>query len=128
MLDLYPKAYFIDIDGTIVPNLTIKELEEYINIPNYIQELLPGVKQFFDKLNKNDVIIFTTARNSKYKSLTERTLQYHRINYSKLIMDLPQGQRYLINDTPNMLYQKAISINLLRNSGMGDVNIFNPEM
>jgi uncharacterized HAD superfamily protein len=127
MLDSYPKTYFIDIDGTIVPNLTISDLEKYIHVPNYIQDLLPGVKKFFETLYNNDVVIFTTARGSQYKELTERTLRHHRIKYHQLIMDLPIGQRVLINDSVNMLYQKAIAINVLRNHGMGDVGVFNPE-
>ena len=128
MLDSYPKTYFIDIDGTIVPNLTIEDLDEYIQIPNYIQDLLPGVKNFFNSLHRNDVVIFTTARENKYKELTERTLNHHRIKYLQLIMDLPSGQRFLINDTMNVFYQKAVAINVLRNHGMGDVSIFDPEV
>ena len=127
MLDSYPKTYFIDIDGTIVPNLTLEDLEEYTKIPNYIQDLLPGVKKFFTNLHRNDVVIFTTARENKYKELTERSLRHHRIKYNQLIMDLPAGQRFLINDTVNVFYQKAIAINVLRNHGMGDVSVFDPE-
>lgn len=47
MLESYPKTYFIDIDGTIVSNLTNEDLDEYIQIPNYIQALLSGVKNFY---------------------------------------------------------------------------------
>ena len=128
MLDSYPKTYFIDIDGTIVPNLTIEDLDEYIQIPNYIQDLLPGVKKFFISLHRNDVVIFTTARGNKYKELTERTLNHHRIKYLQLIMDLPAGQRFLINDTVNIFFKKSIAINVLRNAGFGDVSIFDPEV
>lgn len=126
MFDSYPKTYFIDIDGTIVPNLTIEDLNRYIQIPNYMQDLLPGVKKFFTNLHDNDVVIFTTARGSQYKELTERTLRHHRIKYLQLIMDLPAGQRILINDTVNMFYQKAVAVNVLRNHGMGDVSVFDP--
>jgi hypothetical protein len=44
-----------------------------------------------------------------------------------LIMDLTSGELYLFNNTPNILYQKAIAINLLRNTGFGDTFIFDPE-
>lgn len=127
MLDSYPKTYFIDIDGTIVPNLTMEDLERYSKVPNYIQDLLPGVKKFFSSLHKYDVVIFTTARNNEFREMTERTLSFHKIKYNQLIMDLPAGQRFLINDTVNMFYQKAIAINVLRNHGMGDVTEFDPE-
>ena len=42
-------------------------------------------------------------------------------------MNLPVGKRYLINDTSNMLYQKAIAINLLRDKGFGNVYNFDPK-
>lgn len=127
MLDSYPKTYFIDIDGTIVPNLTMEDLEKYSKVDNYIQELLPGVKKFFSSLHKYDVVIFTTARGSEFKNMTERTLKHNNIKYHKLIMDLPTGQRFLINDTVNMFYQKAVAINVLRNHGFGNVIEFDPE-
>ena len=59
--------------------------------------------------------------------MIEKTLKYHNINYHQLIMDLPVGQRILINDTVNMCYQKAIAINVLRNHGFGDIIKFEPE-
>lgn len=127
MLDSYPKTYFIDIDGTIVPNLTLEDLEKYNQVPNYIQDLLPGVKEFFTHLHKYDVVIFTTARGSEFREITERTLRFHKIKYNQMIMDLPAGQRFLINDTVNMFYQKAIAVNVLRNHGMGDITVFDPE-
>lgn len=127
MLESYPKTFFIDIDGTIVPNLSIEDLDNALTIPNYIQELLPGVKSFFNKLHRNDIVIFTTARESKYKELTERTLHHHKIRYHQMIMNLTVGQRFLINDTVNMFYQKAIAINVLRNHGFGDPSVFDPE-
>lgn len=124
---MYPKTYFIDIDGTIVHNLSREDLELKSKIPGFVQELLPGVKDFFMNLNEYDIVIFTTARPSKYREMTERTLTYNNIKFHGLLMDLPSGSRYLINDTPNMLYKKAIGINVLRDHGMGDVNIFDPE-
>jgi len=124
----YPKTFFIDIDGTIVPYSKYKgELDDKLKIHNYVEDLTPGAKDFFKSLNPNDVVIFTTARAERYRELTERTLKHHNIKYRHLIMDLPVGKRYLINDTRNMLYQKAIAINLLRDKGFGDVYDFNPK-
>jgi hypothetical protein len=95
---------------------------------NQIQELLPGVKDFFEKIGNENVVIFTSGRREKYREITERTLRYHNIKYRYLIMDLPIGKRYLVNDTTNMFYQKAIGINLLRNMGLGDITSFNPKI
>ena len=121
----YPRTFFIDIDGTIFPNSTIEELEKY-SLNNTIQELLPGVKEFFQSLGENDVVVITTGRSERFRRITELNFKEHNIKYKHLIMSLPIGQRFLINDTPNMLYQKAIGINLLRNKGFGDAYNFNP--
>lgn len=120
------KTYFIDIDGTIVEHLSLELLEKHNTDPNFIQRLLPGVKSFFITLKKEDIIIFTTARTENFRAMTERTLQ--NVKYKSLIMNLTSGERYLINDTPNMLYQKAIGINVLRNVGFGNPHIFDPEL
>ena len=113
-----PKTYFIDIDGTIVPHLSNEELDEIIKTqPNYKEEILPGVKQFFESLSDDDTVIFTTAREESHRELTEETLKRHNIKYRSIIMGLSCGERYLINDTPNMTYQKAIAINVLRDAG-----------
>jgi ABC-type transport system involved in multi-copper enzyme maturation permease subunit len=125
--DYYPKTFFIDIDGTILKNYQEGELDKISKINGYIEDLLPSAKDFFNSLNKNDVVIFTTGRRERHRLLTERTLKYNNINYKHLIMDLPWGQRYLINDTPNMLYQKAVAINLLRNKGFGNINNYDPK-
>lgn len=121
------KTYFFDIDGTIVKNLSYEDLELHVKDPTFIQELLPGVKKFFISLKENDIVIFTTARSTVYREMTIRTLKYHNIKYKQLIMDLPSGERYLINDTVNFFYKKSIAINVLRNVGLGDTFIFDPE-
>jgi uncharacterized HAD superfamily protein len=121
------KTYFMDIDGTIVENLSWEDLEKYNDDPYFIQMLLPGVEHFFIRLQKEDIVIFTTARSEKFREMTERTLKFHNIKYKLLIMDLTSGERYLVNDTPNMLYHKSIAINVLRNQGFGDTFIFDPE-
>ena len=123
----YPKTFFIDIDGTIVPYPEKGQLDKICEIDGYVEELLPSAKEFFNSLKDNDVVIFTTGRREKHRKLTERTLKYHNIKYKHLIMDLPWGERYLINDTPNMLYQKAIAINLLRDKGFGDIYNYDPK-
>ena len=46
------KSYFIDIDGTIVKNLSEKDLENVVLDKTFIQELLHGVDHFFKCLNE----------------------------------------------------------------------------
>lgn len=121
------KTWFFDIDGTIVPNLSYDDLVKHEKEQTYTQDLLPGAKNFFATLNDLDVVIFTTARPEEYREMTKRTLEKHGIKYRLLIMGLPSGERYLINDTVNCVYQKAIAINVLRDVGFGDTFIFDPE-
>ena len=121
------RTYIFDIDGTIVKNLTENDLELAMLDDTYIQELLPGVAHFFISLQETDKVIFITARLTKYREMTERMLKYNNLEYSHLIMDLPMGVRYLINDTLNPFYKKAIGINIIRDSGFGDSFIFDPE-
>lgn len=125
--DNYPKTFFIDIDGTIIAHPEEGKLDKISEIDGYVEELLPSAKEFFESLKENDIVIFTTGRREKHRKLTERTLKYHNIKYKHLIMDLPWGQRYLINDTTNMFYQKAIAINLLRDKGFGDIYNYDPK-
>lgn len=121
------KTYFMDIDGTIVENLSWDALEKHYSDSDFIQMLLPGVQHFFKTRKEEDIIIFTTARSEKFREMTERTLKFYDIKYKVLIMDLTSGERYLFNDTVNMFYPKSIAINVLRNVGFGDTFIFDPE-
>ena len=77
---------FIDIDGTIVPHLENDDLDKLIHmeddIPVYIkkpEKLLNNVKQFFDSLDPNIHVIFTTARFERHRNLTEYMLKQNNI-------------------------------------------------
>ena len=61
------RTFFLDIDGTIVPNLNWDELVEVVKDPEYIQPLLHGVHHFFVSLLETDIVIFTTARTEEYR-------------------------------------------------------------
>ena len=118
-----PRTFFIDIDGTIVKNLTNEALDlilKHKKKSEFREDLLPGVEHFFKCLNDDDTVIFTTARTEDHREMTEEMLTFHNIKYSQLIMGLSCGERYLINDTVNIFYKKAISINVLRDTGFGD--------
>jgi uncharacterized HAD superfamily protein len=124
-----PRTFFIDIDGTIVKNLTNEELDIILTHykGEFREDLLPGVDNFFKSLKEDDTVIFTTARTEDHRQMTEEMLAYHDIKYTQLIMGLSCGERYLINDTPNVFYKKAIGINVLRDTGFGDTFIFDSD-
>ncbi len=115
------KTYFIDIDGTLVHNKEEENLEELLHLDDVntdsIEQLLPNVKHFWNNISDNDVIIITTARSEKYRCLTEKLFTKYNLRYDKLIMDLRTGPRVLINDTPDLTFQKAVAINVKRDQG-----------
>jgi uncharacterized HAD superfamily protein len=125
-----PRTFFIDIDGTIVKNLSNEELDLILKEKTkgeFKEELLPGVSHFFKSLNEDDTVIFTTARTEEHREMTEEMLKHNEISYSQLIMGLSCGPRYLINDTPNVFYKKSIGINVLRDTGFGDTFVYDPD-
>lgn len=113
------KTYFIDVDGTIVGYKTWDELREFENLPleNVNEVLLPGVKKFWEKILPEDKIIITTARYESHRMFTEKIFRDNGLRFDMLIMNLPNGPRILINDTPDILKEKAIAINVKRDGG-----------
>jgi FMN phosphatase YigB (HAD superfamily) len=109
-------TYFIDIDGTLVHNKQEEDLEQLLLTDNEqmdsTEELLPNVMELWNSFKSNDIVVVTTARSEKYRTIT------FNMRYDMLIMDLRTGPRVLINDTPDTLsYQKAIAINVKRDQG-----------
>jgi uncharacterized HAD superfamily protein len=116
------RTYFIDIDGTLVDHKREEELEELLFLDNdnngSIEELLPHVEEFWNSLLPHDMIIITTARSEKYRKITEKLFKKFNIRYDKLIMDLRTGPRVVINDTPDLSFEKAIAVNVMRDEGL----------
>ncbi len=111
------KTIFCDIDGTIVYHKTIKDLDEILESDGQIvEELLPGVKELWECFD-DDVIIITTARDIKYKNMTENIFKLNNLRYDQILFNLGTGPRVLINDTPDIRVQKANAINVKRNGG-----------
>lgn len=114
------KTIFIDIDGTLIKhqgNLTKMFLLEI--------EVLPGV---IEKLNewegKGYKIILTTGRKECLREIVENQLLKNGIFFDQLIMDLPRGERILINDKkPNFDMKVATAIEINRDEGLKNVNI-----
>ncbi len=107
------KTYFIDIDGTIVKHLTYGQLDD----PNVQDILLPGVLELWKSFDDEDIIIMTTARLQKHEKFTKKIFEQYNLRYNKMLFDLNSGPRILINDTPDIFFPKAISINVRRNNG-----------
>ncbi len=82
-------TWIFDIDGTIA---------EHNGYKNGGDKLLPGVKDFFNKLPAKDMIIFITSRSNDVRNETEEFLHANGIRYDYIIFDAPTGERVLVND------------------------------
>ena len=109
------KTWIIDLDGTLFPHngYLIDEKEEP----------LPGVKDFFGKIPPGDFTIIVTSRDSTYREATEMNLKRSEIRWNMLIMDIPRGERILINDSKPSGLVTAHAITLQRDAGLTEIII-----
>jgi len=110
---------FCDIDGTIV---------KHENIPDYTKklELLSGARETINKWRKdeNRFIVLTTSRDEQFRSELEALLRESNIEYECLIMNLPPGPRYLINDKkPYSDKSMALAHEVIRDVGIKDLTL-----
>jgi len=114
------KTIFCDIDGCV--------FYHYGNIKQIMSEeasILPGVQEkFYEWHNQGYTIILTTGRPESLRNFTEKELCKFGLFYNQLIMNLPRGQRIIINDIkPKSKEKMAVAFNLKRNKGMKNVDI-----
>ena len=114
ILSPLPKTWIFDLDGTIVVHNGVYSEEG--------DRLLPGVKEFFDKINRDDYILILTARPLSKKGETVNFLQKEGIKFSNIIFDIPTGERILLNDEKESGLKTALHINLKRNQGLGNIS------
>lgn len=103
------KTWIFDLDGTLLKHNGYK---------NGGEQLLPGVKEFFSKISKDDRIIILTARDIKYQQITEKFLKDSGIRFDHIIYDLPIGERILFNDKKPSGLKTAYAYNLDRDTGL----------
>jgi hypothetical protein len=116
--------WLIDIDG-----VTLKH-NGYLRNGD---EVLPGVKEFWDTIPEKDVIILLSARNEKYLDSTLNIFHTNNLRFDQAIFGLPHGERILINDIkPNEKLKTALAFNIVRNKGFdeetfnADIEVVNP--
>jgi len=124
------KTVFCDIDGTIVKHHGLGLSAQVSMDP----EILPGVIEKFNKWQSlGYTIILVTGRTSSMREETEAQLKSLGIFWNKLIMDLPNGPRVIVNDLkPNVRIKDsdldsskltALGMVVERNSGLEEVKI-----
>ena len=106
-------TWFFDLDGTIIKHKAFDD-ETWTERD---EELLPGVKELWEKIPKEDKIILVSARNGKYIESALSLLKKENIRYDHAIFDLPIGERILVNDTKPQGLKTAIAWNVNRNKG-----------
>jgi hypothetical protein len=109
LLSRLAHTWLIDVDGTMVKHNGHKE---------GVDHLLPGVKEFWEKIPPQDTIILLSARK---KTEQRATLQYFDemgLRYDRAIFDLPTGERILINDRKLKGLETAVAINIARDQGL----------
>jgi hypothetical protein len=115
------KTIFCDIDGCILHH----GIDYIQNSYNSEPKIIPGSKEkLFDWYCYGHNIILTTGRPEHERLKLEAFFSKNGIFYHQLIMNCGANARYLINDRdPKILTNKAFSINLTRNVGLGNINL-----
>ena len=108
-------TWFIDIDGTICKHNGYK-------IDGH-DTLLPGAKEFFESIPKEDLIVFVTSRTDEYKELTISFLKENNIRYNQIIFNAPYGERIVVNDNKPSGLEMGKSINLTRDEGLANLRV-----
>lgn len=103
------KTWVFDVDGTIVKHNGHLSGQD---------QLLSGVRQFFNKIPQEDVIILLTARKKKYLPALKLFLKKSKIRYNYLLTDLPMGERILINDKKLSGLKTAFAVNVKRDAAL----------
>ena len=102
------KTWILDLDGTIVKHNGYKTDGK--------DTVLDGVKEFLNKLPKDDFIVIITARESKFKEQTLKFLGQNGIRFNYIIFDAPKGERILINDIKPEGMKTAVALNIERDN------------
>ena len=107
-------SIFCDVDGVLV---------EHEDVPDFTQPLrvLPGsLERLADWMSQGYFIVLTTARDASKEAAMRASLAAAEIPYHHLIMGLPSGPRFLINDRkPSaLLVSQAQALEVERNQGI----------
>ena len=109
-----PHTWIFDVDGVIVRHNGHKDGND---------ELLSGVRAFWDQIPPQDVIVLMTARSADEVAVFVDFLRGAGLRYDRILSDLPVGERILINDQKPSGLQTSIALNLTRDAGLEDITV-----
>jgi hypothetical protein len=114
LLSRLPHTWLIDVDGTIFTHNGHKRGPD---------QLLPGVREFWDAIPAQDTIILLSARTADEAPATEAALRGCGLRYDQAIFGLPTGERVLVNDRKPGGLVTARCIDIERDAGLASVRI-----
>ncbi len=106
VMSTLPKTWILDLDGTLLKHNGYKIDGK--------DTLLPGAKEYVDSIPEEDRIVILTSRTEEYKEMTINYLKEVGIRYDDLIINIPYGERIVVNDRKPSGLDMAIAINLDR--------------
>ncbi len=108
-------TWILDLDGTLLKHNAYK---------NGKDEILNGVKEFLNQIPKDDFILILTAREKEARAQTLNFLTQNGIRFDEIIFEMPMGERILINDDKPSGLKCAHCVNLKRDGGVKNLEIF----
>jgi len=79
--------------------------------------LLPGVKEMWEQIPKDDMIVIVTARPVEEQERTLKFITDNGLRYNHALFGIPHGERIIVNDNKPGGLQTAIAWNVKRNKG-----------
>lgn len=111
-LSTLPKTWIFDLDGTLVIHNGYKAGED---------QLLPGVKEFLDRIPGQDFVLILTGREKEAKDRTLRFIEENGIRCDQILFEIPLGERILFNDRKPSGLGMSHAVNLDRDKGLKDI-------
>lgn len=113
-LSCLPHTWLIDIDGTVfLHNGHLSGTDE----------ILPGVKEFWNNLPDEDTIILLSARTTKEAEQTIKALNLYELRFDQILFEIPHGERIVINDKKPSGLNTAYALNIERNFGLSKLSM-----
>ena len=114
VLSRLPHTWLMDVDGTILKHNGHKTGGD---------ELLAGVKDFWDTIPPDDVIVLLSARTQQEMPATLAFLDQQGLRYDHALFDMPKGERILVNDDKPGGLVTALAISTPRDQGLIELQL-----